>query len=475
MTPTVTKKGRTTWSLGLGALVSGILGCSGDVAPCREGEPCELEGQVQVATWWGTRFELFTPFEILKQSLRRTTDLDAQLAHRLQTKDKHTEWVEQQLDPLTTTHAPVDVFSANNGDEVLRWTACAASGLPPDVPRLRGLTQPDLGFSAFESGWIRDHFPPEVMQTLECEGETYALPVGIHRINTLLYNKAMFRDAGYAVDGSPGLPLPRTLDELKAAATAIAARLPEATTGSDLVPSVFAVAGREAWTVSLFVIENLMLSLADSAAQYRDYWQGVRCDEALLERTLHEFEQLAQWFGNSNLSASEALGRVSSGQAAMIVMGDWAAAEPDPEDVGTIPFPGTERYFVFSADVFALPDIPSADPWKGLAWLRAVTGADTQREFSAAKSALSARTELEGELAPGGPNAPEWVRSLPAILPYGPDSAFHELQNQLQIWLDAEEKPPIAQLIEYARGEYRKLSHGTVSCTPDDLDLGVPR
>jgi hypothetical protein len=67
------------------------------------------------------------------------------------------------------------------------------------------------------------------------------------------------------------------------------------------------------------------------------------------------------------------------------------------------------------------------------------------------------------------------VRSLPAILPYGPESAFHDLQDQLQIWLESEEKPPIAQLIEYARGEYRKLSHGTVSCTPDELGPEVPR
>lgn len=478
MTLTVMKRGRTTWSvvsgaLVSGALVSGLLGCSAEAGSCSEGEPCDLEGQVQVATWWGTRGELYLPFAILTDSLQRTTNLHANLAHRLQAKDKHTEWVEEQLDPLNPAPLPLDVFSANNGDEVLRWTACAASGVPPVTPRLRGLTKPDLGFSALDAGWIAAHFPREVMQTLECDGETYALPVGIHRINTLLYNKAMFRAAGYAVDGDPGLPLPRTLAELHAAARALDAQLPGAelsdASGSDLRPSVFAVAGREAWTLSLFVIENLMLSLAESAKQYQDYWLGLNCDEALLERTLHEFAQLEQWFGNTALSASEALSRVTNQQSAMMVMGDWAAAEPAPEDVGTIPFPGTERYFVFSADVFALPDIPSADPWKGLAWLRAVTGESTQREFSSAKSALAARTELEGELAPGGPDAPEWVRSLPAILPYAPDAAFLDLQNRLQQWLYSKE-PTGAELLEYAREEYPKLSHATVSCAPGSVE-----
>ena len=444
------------------AVTLSLLGCGAEAEPCTDGEPCQLEGEVQVATWWGTRGELYIPFDILKQSLRRTTGLEANLAHRLLTKDDHTGWVEQQLAPGNDAPAPLDVFSANNGDEVLRWTACAASGIPPETPRLVGLTKRELGLTALDDGWIEQNVPREVMQTLECEGETYALPVGIHRINTLLYNKALFAQAGYAVDGGVGLPLPRSLAELFEAARAIDAVLPETESGNDLPPSVFAVAGREAWTLSLFM-ESLMLSLARDSAHYQRYWQGLECDERLLEETLLEFVKLRPWFGNWELSASEALARVSSGQAALLVMGDWAAAEPAPEDVGTIPFPGTEQYFVFSADVFALPDIPSADPLKGLAWLRAVTSDATQRAFSVAKSALPARTELEGGLAPGRAGAPEWVRSLPALLPYAKDGPFHGLQTVLKDWLYSREDTG-APVLEYARSEYLKLSHGTVSC-----------
>jgi glucose/mannose transport system substrate-binding protein len=415
-----------------------------------------------VATWWGTRGELFLPFDVLTRSLSRTTSLTAKLAHRLGTKEEHTLWVEEQLDPETLVPQPLDVLSANNGDEVLRWTDCAASGSPPATPRLRGLTKPELGVSALETSWIETTFPPQVMETLKCRGETYALPVGIHRINTLLYNKRLFRAAGYSVDGSDGLPLPNTLEELHTAAAAIAERLPESS--GVLEPSVFAVAGHEAWTLSLFAIENVMLSLADDADHYKSFWEGANCDERLLRRTLSEFVRLRRWFGNWELSAPEALSRVVSGQAAMMVNGDWAAAEPSPEAVGTIPFPGTARYFVFSADVFALPDIPSADPGKGLAWLRAVTMTSTQREFSAVKNALSARTELEGELAPG-PNAPEWIRSLPAIFAYVPDAPFKDLQNRLQTWLYSEEDTGDA-VVDYARQEYPKLSNGKVFCAP---------
>ena len=418
-----------------GALLLALIGCGGTAEPCTGGDTCELEGQVQVATWWGTRGELYVPFEVLTQSLRRSTGLEAKLAHKLQTKGEHTAWVEEQLDEETLSPKPLDVFSANNGDEVLRWTPCAASGAPPASPKLLGLTNPQLGLSALDPGWIQDNFRPEVMRTLECYGETYALPVGIHRINTLFFNKALFRAAGYAVYGGSGEPLPSSLDELHTAAAALSEHLPPAAAGSLVPPSVFAVAGREAWTLSLFVIENLMLSLAADAAHYERYWTGEACDEDLLRRTLEEFLRLKDWFGNWELSPSEALARVANGQAATMVMGNWAAAELAPEAVGMMPFPGTDQYFVFSADVFALPAIPSGDPQKGLAWLRAVTGDVTQRAFSVAKSALPARLDLEADLDPTPSSSLRWVRSLPAILPYHPDSPFLLLQNELQSWL----------------------------------------
>jgi len=445
------------------ALALALLGCGAEASdPCGDREPCQPEGQVQVATWWGTRGELFTPFAILEESLRRRNRLEANLAHRLQTKDEHTAWVDEQLDPKNTSPLPLDVFSANNGDEVLRWTRCAASGDAPDAPRLLGLTRADLGQNGFRREWIEEVFPAEVMSTLQCadEDETYALPVGIHRINTLVYNKKLFAAAGYDVDGAPAnsplTPLPKTLVELHAAAARLADGLPAQEFRTDLPPSVFAVPGRDAWTLSIFVVENLMLSLANDAQHYRTYWEGKGCDEGLLRRALEEFEQLRPWFGDTNLRAPEAFSRVRSGQSAMMVNGDWVAAEA-PEDVGTMAFPGTAQYFVFTADVFALPDIPSADRWKGLAWLRAVTGDTTQLEFSAAKRALPARMELEGALAPHSPDAPQWVPSLPAILPYRREGPFVNLQDQLKDWL-LTEGATTESVLEYARAEYPKLA-----------------
>jgi ABC-type glycerol-3-phosphate transport system substrate-binding protein len=455
---------RAGWVAG-SALMLGALGCGTADEPCDEPGGCGHDGALELATWWGTRGELYASFDILRQSYRRQTRSEVELAHRLQNKSDHTTWVEEELE-ASPPPKPLDVFSANNGDEVLHWTRCAASGSPPEQPKLRGLTDPALGWLSLAPDWIADTFEPKVMETLQCEDETYALPVGIHRINTLFFNKALFRAAGYAVAGEAdgAKPLPNTLAELHDAAAAVTERFPPADPADRLPRSAFAVAGRDAWTLSLFVIENVMLSIAADGERYQRYWRGQDCDQPLLEQTLEEVRSLRQYFGNPDLNASEALARVASGQAAMMVMGDWAMAELDADLVGVMPFPGTSQEFVFSADVFALPAIETADVRKGLAWLRSMTMEQTQRDFSVAKSARPARVDIAAELFPS-PEVPlEWVRSLPGLLPYQPDGPFSQLQNELQQWLYADDDG--TQLIEYASAQYSKLSHGTVRCEP---------
>lgn len=438
----------------------GALGCGASGADCGGAAACDGGDPLELATWWGTRGELYASFDILKRSYQSESHRAVELAHLLQNKQDHTHWVEQRLGQVDAGVPPLDVFSANNGDEVLRWTACAGWGPPPSSAKLVGLTDPASSAIYLRPDWIATTFEPRVMETLQCQGETYALPVGVHRINTLFYNKALFRAAGYAVDGGDGTPLPTSIDELNTAVSAVTLQLPEGNSPSDLPPSAFAIAGHESWTLSLFMIENVMLSLAGSAERYENYWRGKACDEALLASTLRELAQLRPHFGSWELIASEALGRVMSGRAAMMVTGDWAAAEIDPDVVGSMPFPGTAQYFVFSADVFALPALGES-PAKGLAWLRAVTERETQRDFSLEKSALSARIDLEEErFAPG--EAPEfWVRSLPALLPYHPEAAFASLQEQLGLWLRS---PDDAALLAYARQQYRALSGGSVVC-----------
>jgi ABC-type glycerol-3-phosphate transport system substrate-binding protein len=450
----------------------GSLGCGAQSTDCEGDEPCRVAGPLELATWWGTRGELYASFDILKQSYQQATHGQIELTHQLQNKRDHTLWVERQM---SEPAAPLDVFSANNGDEILRWTPCAAWGPAPEQPRLVGLTDPALGPLHLRRDWIETTFEPRVMETLQCQGETYALPVGIHRINTLFFNKALFRAAGYAVDGSEGMALPATLAELHQAAARVTEQLPAADPESQLSPSAFALAGRETWTVSLFFIENVMLSLAGSVERYESYWRGAVCDEALLASAIGEFATLSEFFGSWELNSSEARERVQNGQAAMMVMGDWATAELDPRLVGSMPFPGTAQYFVFSADVFALPALESSSPRNGLGWLRSITERETQQQFSVAKSALPARVDLHGERLGATSDQLLWVRSLPALLPYGQEAAFASLQDELRRWLSSGEESHEA-LLAYAREQYTRLSNGVVTCSaPGSIpDVDIP-
>ena len=167
------------------------------------------------------------------------------------------QWVDTQLNPKTEAPAALDVVAYNNGGDVLRWTRCGRSPYAPLTARLRAVDDAGLGPLHLDASWIEDSFDPEVLRTIECDQHYYALPVGLHQVNTLFYNKRLLRAAGFDVDqnGSGERALPDSLDELEAAASVN-------------------------WTLSLFFIENIMLASA-GAERYERYWSGQECDASL--------------------------------------------------------------------------------------------------------------------------------------------------------------------------------------------------
>jgi hypothetical protein len=422
-------------------------------------------GDVSLATWWARRGEFTQPFETLKQSLRARSGLEVQLAHKLQSKYYHMLWVDRQLAPGAESPERLDVFAANNGSDVLRWTPCAHAPYAPATSRLRALNDPGLGPLHLDLDWIRASFDPEVLETLGCDDQVYALPVGIHRINTLFYNKELLAAAGYDVDGKGGTPLPTSLDELTRAASALQQRR-DARPASEPDYSVFVLPQGEPWTLSLFFIENVMLAEARDAQHYTDYWSGANCDPELFAAALARVRQLRTYFGTRSNSEEAAIQELNTGHAALLVTGDWARAEVD-DAIGHMPFPGTNDFFVFTADVFALPDIEGSNADKGLEWLRAATGLQTQRKYAAQKQALTGLVDGPSRKPEPGPT---WVRSLPALLP-GKELAapgeyvqpFESLPDELSEWLDAgatpaEEAQADQALAEYAAAACARLS-----------------
>jgi hypothetical protein len=415
-------------------LLAGALACNEEPA-----------GEVRLATWWGQRGEFVAPFETLKQSLLDSAGLGVNIVSAPTSKSYHMQWVDTQLNPKTESPTAVDVVAYNNGGDVLRSTHCGRSRYAPRTARLRAVDDPALGPLHMDATWIEDSFDPEVLSTIKCDTHYYALPVGLHQVNTLFYNKRLLRSAGFDLnpDGAGERFQLGSLDELEEAADVIFDAL-QAREGGPAGASVVALPRSDNWTLSLFFIENIMLSSA-GAGPYERYWGGVECDASLFANAMAHVRRLGgalggedRYFSTRNLSEKDALQELVVGNAAFMVTGDWAVAEIDPNEVGYMPFPGTEKLFVFTADVFSLPDMATSDVDNGLSWLRAVTGLETQREFAQRKHALSARRD-----DPERQESRQRVRSLPAFLP-GTEmdapidykEAFQDLSQELLLWLD---------------------------------------
>jgi glucose/mannose transport system substrate-binding protein len=238
-----------------------------------------------------------------------------------------------RLNARMTKGLPPDTFQVNGGQDLLHWAQGSAAGsLEP------------LEFLFDDERW-RAVFPEDVLDLVSRGGEAYAVPLNIHRTNTLVYDVQAFAKA----DLSP----PRTLDELHAAAGSLRRR--------GIQP--LALGTRDPWMLSLLTFENILVSLAGPLF-YLELFQGRRSPRGPEVRAA--VEELGRLLDASNPDAdrlgwNEAADRVRIGSAAMTLGGDWSKGYLERrgclerEHFGMSPSPGTERAFVVTIDAFGLP------------------------------------------------------------------------------------------------------------------------
>jgi glucose/mannose transport system substrate-binding protein len=352
-------------------MLTSLVGCS-------DGNP-EPEQVVEVISWWSNSGE--------------REALDALVALHEATHDNVSvvSLVEDNGEAARATIrdrmlglAPPDVYQANVGRDLLTWAV--VNDTDDSDSKLRPL-QPSLIVG--EESWT-DVFPKEVVDHLGVANEVYGVPVNIHRINSLFYNKHVFA----ALELDP----PDSLDRLYE----VAAEIEQHNLDSDpdqIIPLV--VSGEETWTVSLLFFENLLPAVAGTDFYLR-YFQGeYRADHEDMLNVLEETERLWEMVRRNDprvmsRSWANAVRQVATGRAAMIVMGDWAKGSLQSqglvagEDFGQLPFPGTEGTFVYTADTFTAPE-GSANPTAALDWLRTVASAEGQRAFNPLKGSIPAR------------------------------------------------------------------------------------
>lgn len=225
-------------------------------------------------------------------------------------------------------------------------------GDPPDVAQLIGTTLTDwadmglvlpLNGVAQRQRWAQVLFPT-VLDLVTYKGDVIAAPLGIQRINTLLYNRKLFARLG--------LTPPRSWGQFEIAARKL--------TALGLRPLVWS---DEPWQMAT-VFETVLLGEAGPTL-YRELIvqrKGSAWMDPRVERALQRLRWLRTLSGDNpqEKTWTDGARELMNDSAGMMIMGDWAKGElmawgaSPTKDFGCVVVPGTEGMHLYSVDTLAM-------------------------------------------------------------------------------------------------------------------------
>ena len=237
---------------------------------------------------------------------------------------------------------------------------------------------------AVAGNWSRVLFPT-VYALVQHDGHVVAAPLGIHRSNTLFYNRKLFA----RLQLSP----PTSWSEFEQAARKLRA--------AGITPLV---QSSEPWQLaSLF--ENLVL--AESGPEYyRQLFVRLDPQAASDKRLLQALSHLRTMKGWMQLPLEEqswpdAVRRFARREGAMLVMGDWAKAELNEwgyatdDEFSCAPMPGTAKLHLYSVDTLAMLGAEGSRMAAQEKLARLVVTPAVQQQFNAAKGAVPVRRDAD--------------------------------------------------------------------------------
>jgi len=233
---------------------------------------------------------------------------------------------------------------AQNKNLPSTWQAWPGANLLPFVESdLLG----DIGSSVWEQNGMKDAYLQGVKDAAQPDGTYVTVPINIHRLNNLFYNKSLIEESSIDVES---LSSP---DDLIDAMSAV-------TDNTEAVGMAQSTQGP--WTtLQLWAQVYLGQSGVD---EYMAFLEGDGTRDAV-KNAFETVKNYADYYNSdaATISWTEGNQKVMNGEAAFIHQGDWAAGAYRGNDEfnydsdwGHIPFPGTEGNYALNMDSFPYPD-----------------------------------------------------------------------------------------------------------------------
>lgn len=357
-------------SLGLGLAA---LGC---------GTPARPEVRLEAYSWWVRNSEHLALQSVL--DLHNSTHEDSEVFNPNKDATDAND-VRRTLMARLLAGAPPSTFQANVGSDLLRWTVVdTADG--NSTNRISSL------LALYERNGLAQALPEPLKNELfsGLDGQPYAVPVDIHRLNVLYYNTAnlqTYQDSHHQSFLDPNVLCPRYLE--------LGPAHPE-----DKLDVKIAVGMQDSFALVLFALESVLPAIA-GAGLYDDLFRGRARGDWMppVRHALRCVQYLSRSFSsNRDETWPGALGEVQEGRADFTVMGDWSNGELkaafEGRIVDAVPFPGSEQTFVFTSDTFPLP-LNAPYRKESEAFLDTLASSKAQGLFSVDKGSIPARNDVD--------------------------------------------------------------------------------
>lgn len=235
----------------------------------------------------------------------------------------------------------------------------------------------------WDENGLTDVFTEGAKEQVRFDGNYYAIPLNIHRINNLFYDVETIERAGVDID----VDSPRAfVDVLEALDDAL-----------DVPP--FLMALRNPWG-TIHVWETILLGEA-KAQTYRDVVNGdADRHRDTIETTLSILARYLEFANDDAQFASlpDANAHFVEDEGALFLMGDWAASAYDQDAYGetwdAIPFPGTDGDYPLNMDAL-IPASTEGDTTAIDEFLAYAGSRGAQTAFNRHKGSMPPRTDTD--------------------------------------------------------------------------------